>query len=73
MKQEVVKVLKKAFKDLKIKIDQETILKYVEVPKDHEKGDFAFPCFFLTDHVKQLPHDMALDLREKIKRTSKRI
>jgi len=66
MKQEVVKILQKALKELKVKLKPEEIEKFIEVPKDHENGDFAFPCFFLSRQLKTDPHDIALDIRTKI-------
>ena len=66
MKQEVVKILERAFKKLDVKIDQETILKFLEVPKNPEMGDFAFPCFFLIQYMKAEPHEIVLGLRERI-------
>lgn len=66
MKQEVLKVLKKALKEQRIKIKDEEILNLIEIPKDNTKGDYAFPCFYLTKIVKENPHEIALDLRRNI-------
>ena len=66
MKQEVVKVLQKALKELKVELKPEEIVNFVEIPKDHENGDFAFPCFFLSKQLKSSPHEIALDIRTKI-------
>ena len=71
MKQEVVKIIHKALKELKIKLNLEEIEKVIEVPKDHELGDYAFPCFFLAAQLKSPPHEIALDLKEKIGSGSK--
>ena len=67
MKQEAVKILQKALKELKINLKPEEIDSVIEVPKDHENGDYAFPCFFLARQLKSAPHEIALDIRTKIK------
>ena len=66
MKEEVVKVLKKALKKLKIDLKEEEIEKFIEVPPSQEMGDYAFPCFFLVEKFKQAPNQIALEIREKI-------
>ncbi len=67
MKQEVVKILQKALRELKIQLKPEEIESALEIPKNYENGDFAFPCFFLARQLKSNPHDIALDIRSKIK------
>ena len=52
MKQEAVKILQKALKELKINLKPEEIDSVIEVPKDHENGDYAFPCFFFGKTIK---------------------
>ena len=66
MKEEMIKILQKALKELKTKLNPEEIEKAIEVPKDHERGDYAFPCYILAAQLKSNPHDIALDIREKI-------
>jgi len=62
----VVKLLKKALEEKKVKIKEEEIEKYVETPPSIDLGDYAFPCFFLAEQLKQSPNQIALELREKI-------
>ena len=48
--------------DLKI----EDIVGMVEVPKEKNNGDFAFPCFRLAKILRKSPVDIANDLSSKI-------
>ena len=66
MKKEVVEILKKSLKEIKIKLSEEEIEKFVEVPSVSENGDFAFPCFYIAKQLKMNPHQVALELRSKI-------
>jgi len=71
MKEVIVKILKKALKKENLNISEEEIEKAIEIPKDSPKGDFAFPCFFLQEKSKQMPHELALNLRTHIGNPSK--
>lgn len=62
-KEEVVKLLKKHLKGVKVE-------DLIEVPPDPKMGDFAFPCFCLAKEFKQSPVNIAKDLQAKIKPTS---
>ena len=66
MKKLIVKVLQKALKEKKIKINNGEIESFIEIPPSPEMGDYAFPCFFLADKLNQEPHEVALEIREKI-------
>lgn len=66
MKEVVIKLLKKPLKELGVKITEEEIEKLLEIPPKSEMGDYAFPCFFLSEKFKSNPHEIALELREKI-------
>lgn len=66
MKEKVFEIIKGALKSFDYKIDENEILSNIETPKDFSKGDFAFPCFFLAKVFKMPPHDIALQLREKM-------
>jgi arginyl-tRNA synthetase len=66
MKEEIVKVLKKAFKKLDIDLKEEKILSLIEIPKDYSNGDFSFPCFIFADKLKEDPHTIALEIRKQI-------
>lgn len=66
MKKLVVDALEKAFKKKKIKITREEIENHLEIPPSVEMGDYAFPCFFLAEQLKDNPHQIALELRQNI-------
>ena len=57
MEEEIKKVLKKI---LGYDVD-------LEIPPDSKLGDYAFPCFSLAKKFKKNPHEIAVDLRKKIK------
>jgi len=62
----IIELLKKALKKEGVKLKDEEIEKFIEVPPSAEMGDYAFPCFFLSDRLKMEPHEIALILREHI-------
>ena len=66
MKEVIAKILKKALAELKVKLTEAEILKYIEIPPNMEMGDYAFPCFFLASKMQEAPHEIALEIREKI-------
>jgi arginyl-tRNA synthetase len=67
MKEKIAKILQNAIKANGLKLDLEQIEKMIEIPPSYEMGDYAFPCFFLSDKLGDSPHQIALGLREKIK------
>lgn len=66
MKKEAVKLLKKSLKQLKVDLNDAEIEKLVEIPPSSDFGDYSFPCFSLTEKLKMSPHEIALEVREKI-------
>ena len=66
MKQIVVNLLKNILKNKGIKLSDEELERYIEIPPSSEMGDYAFPCFFIAKELKQDPHQIALEIREKI-------
>lgn len=66
MKKLVVEIIKKALKTQGLELTAEEIESKIEIPPSNEMGDFAFPCFFLAEKLKESPHQIALNLREKI-------
>jgi arginyl-tRNA synthetase len=66
MKKLVVDVLEKALKKKGVKISKEEIEAKIEVPPSIEMGDYAFPCFFLAEKLRDSPHEIAIELRELI-------
>jgi len=50
-----------------IKLDEQIILQNLEVPKDANMGDYAFPCFVLAKELKKSPVMIAEQLEKGIK------
>ena len=66
MKEVIVKILRKALNSKGIKMKRAEIESLIETPPNHELGDYAFPCFFLSEKLKQNPHQIALEIRGEI-------
>jgi len=66
MKELVIRVLKKALKEKKVNLSEEEIEKLVEIPPSQEMGDYSFPCFSLSEKLKDDPSEIAIEIREKI-------
>ena len=66
MKKFVINVLKKALKEKEIKLTYDEIEEILETPPSPEMGDYAFPCFFLSEKLKEEPHEIAIEIRKKI-------
>ena len=47
-------------------IDKQEIESYIEIPKDLNNGDYAFPCFRLAKTLKKAPQVIASEIKEKI-------
>ncbi len=65
MKELVIKILKKALKEKGVSLKNEEIDRVIETPIP-ERGDYAFPCFFLAERFKEEPKQIALELRKKM-------
>ena len=48
------------------KIQQNEIESFIEIPKDKNNGDYAFPCFHLAKVLKKAPPAIAEEIKEKI-------
>ena len=48
------------------KISKEELENYIEIPKDINMGDYAFPCFRLAKELKKAPNIIAEEIKEKI-------
>ena len=48
-------------------LDKNELEAYIEVPKNTENGDYAFPCFKLAKELKKAPPVIANEIKEKIK------
>jgi arginyl-tRNA synthetase len=66
MKDVIAEILLKAIKKEGVSLKKEEIEKFIEIPPSHEMGDYAFPCFFLSSRLKDLPNKIALRIRENI-------
>ena len=47
-------------------IKQDELKGLIEVPKDNNNGDYAFPCFVLARTLKKAPQIIATELKDKI-------
>lgn len=68
MKEVITQILQDALKKEKVSLESDEIMKLLATPPSSEIGDFAFPCFFLADKIKEEPHQIALMLREHMKK-----
>jgi len=64
MKKEIIKVLAKNLKNLKV--NEEEIEKKLEIPYFLEYGDYAFPCYILAAKLKKSPVEIAEELAKKL-------
>lgn len=60
-KEEIAKQISKA-----TNISKQELETYVEIPKDKNNGDYAFPCFRLAKELKKAPPVIANEIREKL-------
>ena len=49
-----------------IEMNAKDLEEYIEIPKDSEMGDYAFPCFRLAKELKKAPPLIANEIKEKI-------
>ena len=49
-----------------VDINENELKQYIEVPKDSNLGDYAFPCFRLAKELKKAPQIIANEVKEKI-------
>lgn len=49
-----------------IQIDINELTNYIEIPKDSNMGDYAFPCFRLAKELRKAPPVIANEIKEKI-------
>lgn len=64
MKQIISSLLEK---ELKGKLKREEIEKMIEIPLSSELGDYAFPCFKLSNVLKKNPNQIAQEIEKKLK------
>ncbi len=49
-----------------VNINKEELESYIEIPKDTNMGDYAFPCFKLAKELKKAPPIIANEIKEKL-------
>ena len=49
-----------------INIDTKELESYIEIPKDTQNGDYAFPCFRLAKELRKAPQQIANEIKEKM-------
>ena len=50
-----------------VNIDEKELESYIEIPKDTNNGDYAFPCFRLAKELKKAPPMIANDIKNNVK------
>jgi len=71
MKETIVKLLKKPLKKIGLSLKEEEIEKLITIPPFIDMGDYSFPCMSFARQLKMEPHEIVLDLREKIGKNSR--
>lgn len=66
MKELVFKILKKALKKKGLKLKDAEIMNLIEIPPSPQMGDYAFPCFSISDLLGVDSHNAAMEIREAI-------
>lgn len=49
-----------------VELNCDELYSFIEVPKDSENGDYAFPCFKLAKELRKSPMMIAEEIKEKI-------
>lgn len=49
-----------------VELNSEELYSFIEVPKDQENGDYAFPCFKLAKELRKSPMVIADEIKSKI-------
>ena len=60
-KKEISKIIAK-----NVKISEDELYQFIEIPKDTTMGDYAFPCFKLAKQMHKAPQIIATELKEKL-------
>jgi len=66
MKEIIAKILKKTLADFKVDLKEKEIEDAIEIPPSSDFGDYSFPCFSLSEKLKQNPAKIALEIKNKI-------
>ena len=54
-------------------LNEKELESYIEMPKDSQNGDYAFPCFRLAKELRKAPPVIANEIKEKIETTPEEI
>jgi arginyl-tRNA synthetase len=68
MKDVVVKLIADSLRKMSVKLTKEKISEFITTPPSYDMGDYAFPCFFLENLLKENSSEIALELRKQIKK-----
>lgn len=49
-----------------VELNSDELYSFIEVPKDSENGDYAFPCFKLAKELRKSPMVIAEEIKEKM-------
>lgn len=49
-----------------ISVPKEELTSYIEIPKDINNGDYAFPCFRLAKTLRKAPPVIANEIKENL-------
>ena len=60
-KEEIAKVIAK-----QVELQINELEQFIEIPKDSNVGDYAFPCFRLAKQMQKSPQEIANELKDKI-------
>ena len=53
-----------------VELNSDELYSFIEIPKDSENGDYAFPCFKLAKELRKSPMVIAEEIKEKIELNS---
>jgi arginyl-tRNA synthetase len=71
MKNLVINELKAVLEKKSVKLSNKEIEGVLEIPRVISMGNYAFPCFFLSEKLKKSPFEIASDLSKGIKLSEK--
>ena len=60
-KQEIANIISKV-----TNVNEQELITYIEIPKDVNMGDYAFPCFRLAKELKKEPNIIAEEIKQKL-------
>lgn len=66
MKEFIARLLKKALAEKGVELKQKEIEKLLEIPPSSDFGDYSFPCFSLSEKLKETPVKIALKIKDNL-------